>query len=438
MTARDVVTAGTALATRTPGLRMFVGAILAVVASVVLHVVALYDASSWRAGLPILASVLIVGAVWAMARRHGRRGERDRPGPDAVGSGHSASRDEGADDPEGAGFDPFAGATIAPVGIIRDLEGFQEFRRIISTHIERINSSTDAAAMDILTDLRAIEAEVNNLLSHLENTNTADSVEQVLRKTEEQAESNRADIARFQGKEEELNLIAKQRVKEIRAEVSNLDLHLESIRGIAHSTRMLSINAAIEATRAGEHGLGFNVIASEVRDLAQRSTDLATSISEGLQTLEGQLDRSFREIIFDRITTEHEMLHSLSQGISDLTETLEGLISHQREILVTAQQHGRQLAPSVLNLIGSIQFQDITRQQLDNIVKGVSIVEELLADMGSALERPDMGRDYRPRLHTALDTMFHTYVMEAERTAHHGRTAPSDAVTQAPPAIELF
>lgn len=438
MTARDVLDGGVGLATGTPGLRISAGAILAALAGLVLHALALLAASSWIAWLSLPATALIAGAVWIAARHQERAGDPADSPANGIAAGDIAPRfADAAGSPSDALPRP-AELQDPPRGIITDLTGFQEFRRIISTHIDRINGNTDAAAMDILTDLRAIETEVNGLLAHLQNTDTAHSVEDVLRKTEQQAAANRDDIGRFQDKETELNHMAERRVEEIRAEVSSLDTHLEGIRGIAQSTRMLSINAAIEATRAGELGAGFNVIASEVRELAHRSADLAKAISEGLRTLESRLDTSFREIVFDRIATEQAMLDSLSQGISDLTGTLEDLISHQRETLLTAQQKGERLAPSVVNLIGSIQFQDITRQQLENVGKGVVAVEALLADIAAALERADRGRAYDPRLHTVLDTMFHSYVMEAERTAHHGRTAPSDAVTQAPPAIELF
>ncbi len=106
---------------------------------------------------------------------------------------------------------------------------------------------------------------------------------------------------------------------------------LKMIEDIAFQTKVLSLNASIEAARAGRQGKGFGVVAEEVRRLAGRSVQAATETGEALGLAEGYLRSGVEG---SRRTTEALAEIGESMGrLADLIMDASASLQKQSEML---------------------------------------------------------------------------------------------------------
>lgn len=105
----------------------------------------------------------------------------------------------------------------------------------------------------------------------------------------------------------------------------------EIITSIASQTNLLSLNASIEAARAGEAGRGFAVVASEISQLSEQSNQAAAQISEIINELISNSNRSVEDIKEAKLITE-EQTERLKEAIVEFNNAKNGLDKSLKEI----------------------------------------------------------------------------------------------------------
>lgn len=82
-----------------------------------------------------------------------------------------------------------------------------------------------------------------------------------------------------------------QTLRSLEAEADSVRGIIKSIREVASQTNLLALNAAIEAAHAGEHGRGFNVVATEVRKLSKQAEEATKEVNSSLSGMAQQVEK---------------------------------------------------------------------------------------------------------------------------------------------------
>jgi methyl-accepting chemotaxis protein len=158
------------------------------------------------------------------------------------------------------------------------------------------------------------------------------------------------------------------RIGELRAQAEGIDELLELIREVANRSDLLALNGSLEAVRAGEAGRGFELVAAEMRRLAERVTAAAADVAKqvaGIAAASASTDAATaqRRALAESTAAAARSIFEETHRQSGSTEQLANAVEQVAGIVIATSQatsHTRSTAAGLR--MHAMQLERLTRQ----------------------------------------------------------------------------
>lgn len=238
--------------------------------------------------------------------------------------------------------------------------GFNQMSTYLSdliSEIERSGIQVTSSITEIAATIKQQETTVNEqaatsneiAASTTEIAATAENLMETMAKVTDMAQNTAMAAAQSHSRLNNINTIMKKMEDSTQSIVTKLSILSEkartiagvtkTINKIADQTNLLSLNAAIEAEKAGEYGAGFSVVASEIRrladltavatfDIEQMVSEVQSSVASGVMNIEKFADdvrRGFQEVqissnqisqVIDQVQAIRPPIETVNEGIA--------------------------------------------------------------------------------------------------------------------------
>lgn len=240
---------------------------------------------------------------------------------------------------------------LAEGNLARRMDGrfegaFAELQADMNATFDRLSSvvaQIQTAADGITGSTTTIASDAADLASRTESQ--AASLEETSAAMNSMTKTTRENAASARDAQK-LSLAAAERatdganvVKETVAAIGRIEASSERIKeivsvidSIAFQTNLLALNASVEAARAGAAGQGFSVVASEVRQLAQRSADAAQDISKVIGESGSQVSDGVK------------LVHRTGASLDEIVKSIDQVTSKMDDISASSSDQDSDIA----------------------------------------------------------------------------------------------
>jgi ligand-binding sensor protein len=215
--------------------------------------------------------------------------------------------------------------TILGGQVLTDLPEEAKYRRIASEigvdadgYVEAVKEIRKLSKESIAAAANVLFIVANNMSKNAYQQRKLRAVSNVLNDSLHQISATMEELAASAGTVSANQANLNKEIKNVDMVTGEINEVMDLIKEIADETRLLGLNAAIEAARAGEAGLGFGVVAQEIRKLSGDSKQTVGKIKEFTTLIRNSVDTT--------VTMGHETAMTVEQqaaAIQEVTASVE-------------------------------------------------------------------------------------------------------------------
>jgi len=253
---------------------------------------------------------------------------------------------------------------------------------IAATSQEQLSTANEIAATT--SEIGATSKQIS--VTSRELVNTMKEVAEVAEKTTALASSGQAGLDRMKRTVQQIVEASgsiNDRFAVLSGKAANIGMLVTTITKVADQTNLLSLNAAIEAEKAGEYGRGFAVVATEIRRLADQTAVSTSDIEQMVKEMQSAvaagvmgMDKFSEEIRkgVDVVQQVGDELSEIIQQVQTLTPSFESVSEGMQSQSIGAQQISdslSQLSEAAKQTVDSMRQSNLAIEQLNDAARGL-------------------------------------------------------------------